>query len=458
MKQSDVLFSLLGYNSLAFTTYFFKKVHKTDFLVNWHHAKIADKLNEILAYTHPTNRLIINIPPRMSKTELMINFTAAGFGINPSSEFMFLSASDDLIKSDVSAVRKIMQTDDYKEIFNTTLLNDAKGSIITSGGGKLYAAPFFGQITGFGCGKMNTNVFSGALVIDDPIKTQDALSETIREKVNFTWGNTIVSRINDTRTPIIIIAQRTHENDLCGYLIENEGTINSGGRWDVLSIPAIIDEYTEKERSMWMKKISLDELKAIRSLDKWVFGTQYQQEPTPITGLMYTNINYYDEIIEPELKLMFIDPADEGEDFLCACILYIKNKKVYVEEVLHDQHNTETLTPYILDMVKRHSPSYVHIESNSAWVLFAKAMREKIAEISSASVRVFYAKKEKEVRIFHEAPSVQRNFYFRKGKYDLAMKHLTSYLKMVKNQKDDFPDILTAASEYLKQQKIIDIF
>ena len=457
MKQSDTMRMILSYDLLAFTAYFFKLTHKTKFLINWHHETITDKLNEVLLYQHKTNRVIINIPPRMSKTELMINFTAAGFGINPASEFMFLSASDDLIKSDVSAVRKIMQTDEYKQLFNTTLLNDAKGSIITNGGGKLYAAPFFGQITGFGCGKMNANVFSGALVIDDPIKTQDALSETIREKVNFTWGNTIVSRINDTRTPIIIIAQRTHENDLCGYLIENEGTINNGGRWDVLSIPAIIDEYTEKERSMWPKKISLDELKAIRSLDEWVFGTQYQQDPKPIKGLMYTNINYYNEIIEPELKLMFIDPADEGKDFLCAAMFYVKDKKVYVEEVLYDQKNTETLTPYILDMITRHKPTYVHIESNAAWMIFAKALRSEINKISSASVRCYISKTKKEIRIFNEAPSVQRNFYFKIGKYELAMKHLTSYLKMVKDQKDDFPDVLTAASEYLKQQKIIDV-
>lgn len=457
MKQSDTMRMILSYDLLAFTSYFFKLTHKTKFLINWHHEIITDKLNEVLLYQHQTNRVIINVPPRMSKTELMINFTAAGFGINPASEFMFLSASDDLIKSDVSAVRKIMQTDEYKQLFNTTLLNDAKGSIITNGGGKLHAAPFFGQITGFGCGKMNANVFSGALVIDDPIKTQDALSETIREKVNFVWGNTIVSRINDTRTPIIIIAQRTHENDLCGYLIENEGTINNGGRWDVLSIPAIIDEYTEKERSMWPKKISLDELKAIRSLDKWVFGTQYQQDPKPIEGLMYTNINYYTEITEPESKMLFIDPADEGKDFLCAAMFYVKDKKVYVEEVLYDQKNTETLTPYILDMIKRHKPTYVHIESNAAWMIFAKALRAEINKISSASVRCYISKTNKEIRIFNEAPSVQRNFYFKIGKYELAMKHLTSYLKMVKDQKDDFPDVLTAASEYLKQQKIIDV-
>ena len=221
--------------------------------------------------------------------------------------------------------------------------------------------------------------------------------------------------------------------------------------------PAIIDEYTEKERSMWPKKISLDELKTIRSLDKWVFGTQYQQDPKPIEGLMYTNINYYNEIIEPELKLMFIDPADEGKDFLCAAMFYVKDKKVYVEEVLYDQKNTETLTPYILDMITRHKPTYVHIESNAAWMIFAKALRAEINKISSASVRCYISKTNKEIRIFNEAPSVQRNFYFKTGKYELAMKHLTSYLKMVKDQKDDFPDVLTAASEYLKQQKIIDV-
>lgn len=464
MKQSDTMRMILSYDLLAFTSYFFKLTHKTKFLINWHHETITDKLNEVLLYQHQTNRVIINIPPRMSKTELIINFTAAGFGINPASEFMFLSASDDLIKSDVSAVRKIMQTDEYKQLFNTTLLNDAKGSIITNGGGRLYAAPFFGQITGFGCGKMNANVFSGALVIDDPIKTQDALSETIREKVNFTWSNTIVSRINDTRTPIIIIAQRTHENDLCGYLIENEGTINNGGRWDVLSIPAIMNEHTEQECSMWKRKISLDELKALRKLNEWVFGTQYQQDPKPIEGLLFheSTTKYYDSLPEnPDYIHCQIDPADEGNDFLCSVIYYVKNKQVFVADVIYTQDSTEITIPRILQQIKKHGAGTANIESNAGWALFRKQIKKEVAEMGlSTFVRSLNNHKNKETRIFFQAPSIQNLFHYSRDgneEYQKYLKEKHSYLKMVKNQKDDGVDTDSAACDYLKRQKIIPV-
>ena len=64
--------------------------------------------------------------------------------------------------------------------------------------------------------------FAGAIVIDDPIKPEDALSETIRERVNNRFESTIRNRVNSRNTPIIIIMQRLHEHDLCGYLHEIE--------------------------------------------------------------------------------------------------------------------------------------------------------------------------------------------------------------------------------------------
>lgn len=460
VNLNDVLKHTFFNDLLAFTVYFFKLVYKTDFVVNWHHVKIAEKLLHILNYEHPTNRLIINCPPRMSKTEMMIDFTALGFGVNPSSEFMFLSASDSLIKNNVSKVRGIMETEEYQNIFKVKLTNDAKGSIVTSNGGVLYAAPFFGQITGFGFGLLNAKSFSGALIIDDPIKTQDALYETKRENINFAYPNTIVSRANDERAPIVIIAQRTHEEDLTGYVLKHEKKIEDGGIWDVITIPAILDEGTPKQRSMWKGKISLDSLLNIKSLNEWVFNTQYQQNPLPIEGLMFSDIQYYEDIIKgPDLKIMFVDPADGGGDYNCSVVLYIKDKKVFVEEVLYDnKNNVDYLYPFIVDLAVRHGVSYVHVESNSAWKIFARALRDKINEVSSADVRFFIAKQNKEVRIFNEAPSVCKNFYFKKGGYDEAMKHLSVYLKMVKGQKDDFPDILTSASNYLKVNGIINVF
>ena len=319
---------------LLFTEFFFETVKKQTFSYNWHHGVICEKLNEILNYTHKTNHLIINIPPRMTKTELaVISFIALGFAINPSSEFMHFSSSDSLVTRNTTFIRNIMESEVFKSIFpQCELSNNAKGSITTKSGGVLYAAPFLGQITGFGCGKFGSGKFAGAMVIDDPMKTQDALSETIREKVNFTWANTLISRKNDQRTPVIVIGQRVHEKDFCGFLIEEEGTVEEGGKWDVVSIPAIIDEGLETERALWENRISLENLKKQRELDGWVFETQYMQNPKPIEGLLFheSTTKYYDELpSDPDYIHIQIDPADEGNDYTASIVYYIKNEKVF---------------------------------------------------------------------------------------------------------------------------------
>src|SRR5699024_11836648 len=114
-----------------------------------------------------------------------------------------------------------------------------------------------GQVTGFGSGRLDsdidamdggnavfvfddhtnellkmvgatTNIFQGAIMIDDPIKPEDAASDLVRERINQRLENTIRNRVNSRRTPIIIIMQRLHEHDLCGYLQEDRKSVVSG--------------------------------------------------------------------------------------------------------------------------------------------------------------------------------------------------------------------------------------
>jgi len=450
-------------NLLHFTEFFFETVKKQSFSYNWHHGVICDKLNEILNYTHKTNHLIINIPPRFTKTELaVINFIAFGFALNPNSEFMHFSSSDALVTRNTTFIRQIMESDVYKSVFpQCTLSNNAKGSITTTKGGVLYAAPFLGQITGFGCGKFGSDSFAGAMIIDDAMKTQDALSETIREKVNFTWANTLISRKNDQRTPVIVIGQRIHEKDFCGFLIEEEGTIENGGKWDVITMPAIIDEGLQTERSLWENRISLENLKIQRELDKWVFETQYQQNPKPIEGLLFheSTTKYYDELpSNPDYIHIQIDPADGG-DFTCSAVYYIKDEKVFVGNVIYTKDNTDAVVPRILDQIKLSEAATCLIESNSAWILFTRSIREKAAEEGlSTQIRAINNNTNKEVRILNHAPFIIRNFYYSNNgntEYQLYLKHKHSYLKMVKDQKDDGVDCDNSACEYLKRNGII---
>jgi len=450
---------------LMFTKVFFQLVNRTKFEIADHHREICNKLNEVLRYDHPTNNVIFNIPPRHSKSELaVIMLISYAYALNPNCEFMHFSSSDALVNRNVSNIRKIIDSEAYKMVFpHVELTNNAKGSICTSQDGVLYAAPFLGQITGFGCGKFGSEKFAGAMIIDDPIKTQDALSETIREKVNFTWQNTLISRKNDMRTPVIVICQRTHENDFCGHLIEKEGTLADGGKWDVITMPAIIDDGLPTERALWENRISLDELKRQRSeLGNWSFQTQYMQQPYAIEGLMFPHneTKYYEEEpADPDYTHIQVDVADEGSDYFCACVYKIFENKVLVVDCIYTKENTDVTTYRLLELIKRHAPATCNIESNSAFMIFTRSIREKAGEEGLATlIRAIQNHTNKEVRVLSQSEYIKRNFYYSKtdnAEYKLMLKHRHSYLKMIKNQRDDSVDADTSASEYLRLRGIV---
>ncbi|MDQ9806738.1 terminase, partial [Acinetobacter baumannii] len=88
----------------------------------------------------------------------------------------------------------------------------------TSQGGVCYATGTGGTITGFGAGKLRKG-FGGCIIIDDPHKAHEASLKTIREGVIDWFQNTLESRTNSPDTPIIVIMQRLHEDDLAGWLL-----------------------------------------------------------------------------------------------------------------------------------------------------------------------------------------------------------------------------------------------
>ena len=450
---------------LLFTALMYEHVHRTKFIVNWHHRDIANKLNEIVRGTHPTNHVMFNIPPRHTKTELaIINFCTYGFGINPNSEFMHLSASDDLVRRNISMMRGIMDSEYYKLIFPDVQLIDKGSEVIrTSAGGRLWSAPFLGQITGFGCGRMGSELFSGAMLIDDPMKSQDALSKKIREKVNFTWANTLVSRRNDVRTPVIVTAQRLEKNDFCGFLIEKEGTIEEGGKWDVVKFPAIIDEGTDHETALFPARIPIDELYKQRELDPWVFETQYQQNPKPIAGLLFDEkqTKLFNEIDQYDYIHCQIDPADGG-DHCCSVIYGLRDRNVFVLDIIYTRENSDISLIDIYNQIEKYRPTTVRVESNMAWRLYYRMLKEKIAaNIGTIDIYSFNSVGNKEARIYHHHTIIREKFHYltkdkRTAQYNEAMRDRHDYMKMVENQDDDFVDVDTSACMYFIKNNFID--
>lgn len=241
-----------------------------------HHRVICDALMRV--FRGECMRLIINIPPRYSKTELaVLMFIAWGLGHVPDAEFIHTSYSATLASNNSAAVRDLIQHEAYREIFPAVHLEaEAKSHWTTTAGGVMYAAGAGGTITGFGAGKMRQS-FGGAIVIDDPHKADEARSDVIRQGVLDWFSNTLESRKNDPeRTPIIVIMQRLHQSDLAGWLLGG----GNGERWDHVCLSAWQDDGTP----LWPEKHGADELRRMEKAAPYTFAGQYRQRPSPPEG------------------------------------------------------------------------------------------------------------------------------------------------------------------------------
>lgn len=244
-----------------------------------HHRRIADALMRV--YRGECTRLIINVPPRYSKTELaVIMFVAWALGHVPDAEFIHTSYSSTLAAGNSANVRDLVQHEAYREIFPAVVLEDeARAHWSTTKGGVMYATGAGGTITGFGAGKMRDG-FGGAIIVDDPHKADEARSDVIRQGVIDWFVNTLESRKNDPqRTPIILIMQRLHERDLSGWLLDG----GNGEKWEHLCLSAWQDNGTP----LWPEKHTEDDLQRMETASPYTFAGQYRQRPAPPEGEIF---------------------------------------------------------------------------------------------------------------------------------------------------------------------------
>ena len=264
----------------AFTCGMFPARRGGEFKPNWHQQVICSALERVAMGR--CNRLIINVPPRSGKTEIaVVNFMAWCMGLWPDSEFIHASYSKRLATANTYAVRALMQTEEYRAVFPWTALQEdsrAKDEFRTAQGGVVYATGSDGTITGYGAGKMR-NGFGGAILIDDPHKAGEATSPVMRANVIDWFQTTMETRKNKPDTPIVVIMQRLHEDDLSGFLLSG----GNGEDWDNIVIPAI----NEDGDSFWPEQFPLDDLKRREAANPYVFAGQFMQIPAPKGGGMF---------------------------------------------------------------------------------------------------------------------------------------------------------------------------
>ena len=330
---------------LFFTRYFFKVRQSLKFIVNWHHQLIADVIEGVIK--GEIENLIITVPPGSSKTEMVvINLIARGLAINPRARFLHLSGSDSLASLNSATAREIVQSDEYQELWPLHIAEDAKAkkrwNVMVDGqiGGGVYATSLGGQITGFRAGHM-ADGFQGAIIIDDPIKPEDAYSRSKLDAANRKLLTTVKSRKANPSTPIVIVMQRIAESDPVGFIEEG----NLPGKWTVVRIPAVIDEayrqaLSEKYRaqvddtikdehgrcSYWPYKEPLDQLLLMEQgggadatgaqISRHVFSSQYQQQPTQIGGNIIKGEHFvrYKKLPKIQYRNIYADTAQKTKE------------------------------------------------------------------------------------------------------------------------------------------------
>ena len=197
------------------------------FLPSWHIELMAAKLQAVR--DRRIRRLIINIPPRHLKSlAASIALPAWLLGHHPAEAIVNVTYGQELSDKFARDCRAIMMASWYRALFPTRLASARSPlqELVTTQGGFRLATSVGGVLTGRG---------ADLIIIDDPLKPSDAMSESRRVAANEWFDGTLYSRLNDkVRGAIVIIMQRLHEDDLVGHVLKQEG-------WEIVSFPAIAE-------------------------------------------------------------------------------------------------------------------------------------------------------------------------------------------------------------------------
>ncbi|MCC3344876.1 phage terminase large subunit [Psychrobacter sanguinis] len=433
---------------LFFVRYFFKQRMGDKFVTNWHHHYIAYEIDRLIKRAQegkPTQNIIFNLPPGGSKTEMAMNIIPRGLALNPRSRFLYLSFSDTLVTDVSSTARTIVKSKPYQQLWPVAISSDtdAKGSWKTDiegfEGGHIYAASMGGQVTGRRAGRL-TNDFNGLIVLDDPLKPEDAFSDTKRKAANRKLINTVKSRKAKSDTPIILIMQRLHSDDPTQFILDG----NMGGEWRHIEIPALIDDDfiatlpgpiaklvptgerdSKGRQSYWPAKESLQSMLELESggndkdgqkVSRYTFNSQYMQKPTKLGGGLISADNFgrYSELPKLKWLAIFADTAQKIKEhndysvFMCAGEDYSGN--LVVVDLLRGKWEAPDLEKKAEAFINKHNDNpdmpklrYVAIEDKASGTGLIQGLRRK----TKVSVKAIQRNTDKLTRFMDAHPYIE---------------------------------------------------
>ena len=252
----------------------FVKTVWPEFVEGKHHKIYAEKLNRIA--NGELKRLIVNMPPRHTKSEFASHLFPAFFmGRHPKAKLIQTTHTGELAIRFGRKAKNMIESSEYEKVFpDVRLAADSKaaGRWESNHGGEYFAAGVGGAITGRG---------ADLLIIDDPHSEQDALSPSVLES-HYEWYTSGPRQRLQPGGAIVLVMTRWSVKDLTGKLLEAQGKNEMTDDWEVVEFPAIINE-----KPMWGNFWDLDGLMRVKAsipVTKW--NAQWMQAPTSEEGAL----------------------------------------------------------------------------------------------------------------------------------------------------------------------------
>jgi predicted phage terminase large subunit-like protein len=342
---------------------------------NWHLDLLTDRLQQLAA--GKIQRLIINVPPRSLKSQLCtVIYPAWLLGKDPHFEILCISFSQSLGEDFARQSRKLMESDFYRRVFDTRLSREKRAvdQFETSAGGRRLTSSVGGTVTGRG---------GDLIILDDPMKPEEALSESGRKTVSDWVRSTLVSRPNSKKdVRMLLVMQRLHEDDVTAELLRQGG-------WHHVSLPATAVEREEfRYNTLYGPQIHVREpgdllhpahedaetLARIEAdMSPFVYAAQYRQAPMPAEG----NILKRDWIrrcgpadaLAPDFVLQSWDTASKTQelhDYSVCTTWAVKGTYVFLLDVHRERLELPALERRVIELADRYAAQHVLIEDKGS--------------------------------------------------------------------------------------------
>jgi predicted phage terminase large subunit-like protein len=364
-----------------------------EFLPSWHIEVMAAKLQAVREGR--AKRVIINIPPRHLKSlAASIALPAWLLGHDPTAAIINVTYGQELSDKFARDCRAIMTASWYRLLFPTRLSSNRASlqELVSTRGGFRMATSVGGVLTGRG---------ADIILIDDPLKPADAMSESRRVAANDWFDGTLYSRLNDkTNGAIVIVMQRLHEDDLVGHVLRQ-------GDWELVSFPAIAEAdqrhvvdtaFGRREfvrpcgAALHPERESLETLQRTRSIiGEYNFAGQYQQTPAPAGGGMVKEA-WFRRYAPQDLPLSFdqivqswdtANKPTELADYSVCTTWGVKGPNFYLLNVLRKKLAYPDLKRAVREQKGMFAPTVILVEDKASGTqLIQELLEEGLSQIT----------------------------------------------------------------------------